>query len=65
MGSWMPVQTPVDAKVGPIVVRLAHYVWPSSDPDDCGKPWAVLGMCRVTFRFGGDLVSQPCVGGSQ
>ena len=49
------VEAPVTAEVGPISVRLAPYEQnTSASPDAEDLPWAVLGLCRVTFRFGSD-----------
>ena len=55
VSAWRPVDARVDAKVGPALIRLMPYTT-STDPDIDPAPWAVVGMVRVTFRFGGDLV---------
>jgi hypothetical protein len=48
-----PVSVPVIADVGPIEVRLHPYKDVFVPPDDSNdQPWAVGGLCRVTFRFG-------------
>lgn len=49
--TWRPVGVTVDAKVGPVTLRLFEY-----DEDDTtgeGRPWCWGAMCRVTFRFDG------------
>lgn len=54
--TWRPVNATVDAKVGSALIRLMPYT-PHPDPDEDAAPWAVVGMCRVTFRFNGQLVT--------
>lgn len=50
------VAGPVVADVGPIEVRFHHFDDHRGPGPDDGyeKPWAVGGICRVTFRFAPD-----------
>lgn len=54
---WAPVTVPVQARVGPIHLRLFPYAEPSTEYDDA-LPWAWGALCRVTFRFGARVVTK-------
>ena len=52
MSAWIPVTVPVEAKVGPVHLRLFPYESVSDYEGDFARPYCWGAMCRVTFRFG-------------
>lgn len=53
VNAWSELTVPVDAKVGPVHLRLFPYTEVGED----ARPWAWGALVRVTFRFNGRWVT--------
>lgn len=52
--TWSPVGVSVEAKVGPVHLRL--FPFDEGDGEN-ERPWAWGALCRITFRFDGRWVT--------